>query len=279
MGSNIPCHLFHQYKNMDILAAVILAIIEGLTEFLPVSSTGHMIIASSMMGIASEDFVKLFTIAIQLGAILSVVVLYFKRFFQSVNFYLKLFVAFIPAAVFGLLLSDKIDELLESPLAVAISLLIGGIILLFVDKWFNRPTIKKEEDINYLTALKIGFFQCIAMIPGVSRSGATIVGGMSQKLSRQVAAEFSFFLAVPTMLAATGKKMYDFFKDGNTLSGEEIKLLAIGNVVAFIVALLAIKTFIGFLNKNGFKVFGWYRIIVGAVILILMAAGYQLQIV
>lgn len=264
---------------MGIFEAIILAIIEGLTEFLPVSSTGHMIIASSMMGIASEDFVKLFTIVIQLGAILSVFVLYFKRFFQSVNFYLKLFVAFIPAAVFGILLSDKIDEMLESPLAVAISLVIGGIILLFVDKWFNRPTIHKEENINYLTALKIGFFQCIAMIPGVSRSGATIVGGMSQRLSRQVAAEFSFFLAVPTMLAATGKKLYDFFKHGNTLTDEQIKLLAVGNIVAFIVALLAIKTFIGFLNKNGFKIFGWYRIVVGLAILILMGLGYQLKIV
>lgn len=264
---------------MGIFEAIILAIIEGLTEFLPVSSTGHMIIASSMMGIASEDFVKLFTIVIQLGAILSVVVLYFKRFFQSVNFYLKLFVAFIPAAIFGLLLSDTIDALLESPLAVAISLVIGGVILLFVDKWFTKPTIKKEENIDFITAFKIGLFQCIAMIPGVSRSGASIVGGMSQKLTRQVAAEFSFFLAVPTMLAATGKKLYDFFKDGNTFSSEEIQILAIGNIVAFVVALLAIKSFIGFLNRNGFKLFGWYRIIVGMAILILMALGYELKVV
>ena len=264
---------------MGIIEAIILAIIEGLTEFLPVSSTGHMILASSMMGIASEEFVKLFTIVIQLGAILSVFVLYFKRFFQSVNFYLKLIVAFIPAAVFGLLLSDKIDQLMESPLAVAISLLVGGVILLFVDKWFNRPTVHEEENIDFLTAFKIGMFQCIAMIPGVSRSGATIVGGMSQKLSRKVAAEFSFFLAVPTMLAATGKKMYDFLKVGNSFTSEEIKLLAIGNVVAFVVALLAIKTFIGFLNKNGFKIFGWYRIVVGLAILILLSIGYDLKVV
>lgn len=264
---------------MGIIEAIILAIVEGLTEFLPVSSTGHMIIASSMMGIASEEFVKLFTIVIQLGAILSVVVLYFKRFFQSVNFYLKLIVAFIPAAVFGVLLSDKIDQLMESPLAVAISLLVGGIILLFVDKWFNRPTVHEEENIDFLTAFKIGLFQCIAMIPGVSRSGATIVGGMSQKLSRKVAAEFSFFLAVPTMLAATGKKLYDFLKVGNSFTSEEIKILAIGNVVAFVVALLAIKTFIGFLNKNGFKIFGWYRIVVGLAILILLAVGYELKVV
>lgn len=264
---------------MGIIEAIILAILEGLTEFLPVSSTGHMIIASSMMGIATEDFVKLFTIVIQLGAILSVVVLYFKRFFQSVNFYLKLIVAFIPAAVFGVLLSDKIDQLLESPLAVAISLLVGGVILLFVDKWFNRPTVHEEENIDFLTAFKIGLFQCIAMIPGVSRSGATIVGGISQKLSRKVAAEFSFFLAVPTMLAATGKKLYDFLKEGNSFTSEEIKILAIGNVVAFVVALLAIKTFIGFLNKNGFKIFGWYRIVVGLAIIILLAVGYELKVV
>jgi len=264
---------------MGIIEAIILAIIEGLTEFLPVSSTGHMIIASSMMGIASEEFVKLFTIVIQLGAILSVVVLYFKRFFQSVNFYLKLIVAFIPAAVFGVLLSDKIDQLMESPLAVAISLLVGGVILLFVDKWFNRPAVHEEENIDFLTAFKIGLFQCIAMIPGVSRSGATIVGGMSQKLSRKVAAEFSFFLAVPTMLAATGKKLYDFLKEGNSFSPEQIKILAIGNVVAFVVALLAIKTFIGFLNKNGFRIFGWYRIVVGLAIIILLAVGYELKVV
>jgi undecaprenyl-diphosphatase len=264
---------------MEIIHAIILAIVEGLTEFLPVSSTGHMIIASSMMGIASEDFVKLFTIVIQLGAILSVVVLYFKRFFQSVNFYLKLFVAFIPAAVFGFLLSDKIDQLMESPLGVAISLVVGGVILLFVDNWFNRPTVHEEENIDFLTAFKIGLFQCIAMIPGVSRSGATIVGGMSQKLSRKVAAEFSFFLAVPTMLAATGKKLLDFFKDGNVLTTDQITLLAIGNVVAFVVALLAIKTFIGFLNKNGFKIFGWYRIVIGLAILILLAAGFELKVV
>ncbi|MGY0038539.1 undecaprenyl-diphosphate phosphatase [Pedobacter sp. NJ-S-72] len=170
-----------------------------------------MIIASSFMGIASDPFVKLFTIAIQLGAILSVVVLYFKRFFKTIGFYVKLLVAFIPAAIFGLLLSKKIDQMLESPMTVAISLVVGGVILLFVDKWFNKPTIHEEEEISYLTALKIGFFQCLAMIPGTSRSGASIVGGMSMKLSRKVAAEFSFFLAVPTMFAATGKKLFDFF--------------------------------------------------------------------
>jgi undecaprenyl-diphosphatase len=264
---------------MNIIHVIVLAIIEGITEFLPVSSTGHMIIASSVMGIQSDDFVKLFTVAIQLGAILSVVVLYFKRFFQTINFYYKLFVAFIPAAVFGLLFSKKIDALLESALTVGITLFIGGIILLFVDKWFNNPDVKEEKEISYLTALKIGFFQCLSMIPGTSRSAATIVGGMSQKLSRKAAAEFSFFLAVPTMFAATGKKLYDFYKEGHVFTGEEIKLLAIGNIIAFIVALLAIKTFITFLERRGFQLFGWYRILVGGVIIILYLSGHNLQVI
>jgi undecaprenyl-diphosphatase len=264
---------------MTLIQVIILAIIEGITEFLPISSTGHMIIASSVMGIQANDFVKLFTVAIQLGAILSVVVLYWKRFFQTLDFYYKLFVAFIPAAVFGLLFSKKIDELMESALTVGITLFIGGIILLFVDKWFNQPEGKEEPKITYLTALKIGLFQCLSMIPGTSRSAATIVGGMSQKLSRKAAAEFSFFLAVPTMFAATGKKLYDFVKDGHVFTGEEIKLLAIGNVVAFIVALLAIKTFITFLEKRGFQLFGWYRILVGGVIIILFLTGHNLEII
>ena len=264
---------------MNFIEAIILAVLEGLTEFLPISSTGHMIIGSSFMGMESTNFSKLFMIAIQLGAILSVVVLYFKRFFKSIDFYVKLVVAFIPAAVFGLLLGDYIDSLLENVTGVAISLLVGGIILLYVDKWFNRPSYQEEENINYLTALKIGLFQCIAMIPGVSRSGATIVGGMSQKLSRKLAAEFSFFLAVPTMFAATAKKLYDFFKDGHTITDEEVKLLVVGNMVAFIVALIAIKSFIGFLNKHGFKIFGYYRIALGIILLVLIMSGYKLEIV
>jgi undecaprenyl-diphosphatase len=264
---------------MNFIDAIILAIIEGLTEFLPVSSTGHMIIGSSLMGIAEDDFTKLFTIVIQLGAILSVVVIYFKRFFQSVNFYIKLFVAFLPAAFFGILFSDYIDDLLESPVTVAVSLVIGGVILLFVDKWFNDPIIDDEKEINLLTALKIGFFQCIAMIPGVSRSAASIVGGMSQRLSRSAAAEFSFFLAVPTMFGATAKKMLDYFKDGNSFTGEQINLLIVGNIVAFIVAFLAIKGFINYVSKRGFKIFGIYRIIIGLAILLLILAGVDLKVV
>jgi len=261
---------------MNTLQAIVLAIIEGITEFLPVSSTGHMIIASSFFGIAQDDFTKLFTIVIQLGAILSVVVLYFKRFFQTFDFYFKLLVAFIPAVVLGLLFSDKIDELLESPVTVAISLLIGGIILLKVDDWFNNS---EETEITYSKALKIGFFQCLAMVPGVSRSGASIVGGMSQKLARTSAAEFSFFLAVPTMLGATAKKCYDYYKDGFVLTDEQINLLIIGNIIAFIVALLAIKSFIDFLSKKGFKIFGYYRIAAGIILLIIHYFIHPLTII
>lgn len=265
---------------MDTLQALVLAIIEGITEFLPVSSTGHMIIASSFFGIAHDDFTKLFTIVIQLGAILSVVVLYFKRFFQTLDFYFKLLVAFVPAVVFGLLFSKKIDALLENPVTVAVSLLIGGIILLKVDDWFSHshdtePTAK----ITYAQALKIGFFQCLAMVPGVSRSGASIVGGMSQKLSRTAAAEFSFFLAVPTMLGATVKKCYDYYKEGYVLTDDQVNLLIIGNVVAFVVAMLAIKSFIGYLSKNGFKIFGYYRIIVGAALLLIHFFIHELTVI
>jgi undecaprenyl-diphosphatase len=261
---------------MTTLQAIVLAIIEGITEFLPVSSTGHMIIASSFFGIASDDFTKLFTIVIQLGAILSVVVLYFKRFFQTWDFYFKLFVAFIPAVVLGLLFSDLIDELLESPVTVAVSLLLGGLVLLKVDQWFNHS---EDTKITYLTAFKIGLYQCLAMVPGVSRSGASIVGGMSQKLTRTSAAEFSFFLAVPTMFGATAKKCYDYYKDGFVLTHDQINLLIIGNVIAFIVALLAIKSFIGFLSKKGFKVFGYYRIAAGIILLIIHFFIHPLTII
>lgn len=266
---------------MDIFQAVVLAIVEGITEYLPVSSTGHMIIASSIMGIASSGFVKMFTVAIQFGAILSVIVLYWKRFLQSLDFYYKLIVAFIPAAVLGFLFNDFIDAMLENIIVVAVSLLLGGIILLFVDNWFAKNE-QESEDINYKKALSIGFFQVLAMIPGVSRSAATIIGGLSQKLNRKNAAEFSFFLAVPTMFAATAYKMLKFYLDGGFSSPEassNITVLIIGNIVAFIVAMIAIKSFISFLTKNGFKVFGWYRIIVGLVILVLHFMGFNLQII
>lgn len=260
---------------MNYLQAIFIAIIEGLTEYLPVSSTGHMIIATSFMGIASNDFTKLFTITIQLGAILAVVVLYFKRFFQTIDFYLKLFVGVIPALVLGFLLNDFIDSLLENPIVVAVSLILGGIILLYVDDLFKN---NQQSEVSYLKAVKIGFYQCLAMIPGVSRSGASIVGGMGEGLNRTTAAEFSFFLAVPTMVAATGKKMLDYYQMGYEINQNEIQLLAIGNLVAFVVALIAIKSFIGFLNKEGFKWFGIYRIVVGIAILVIHFGVMKLTI-
>jgi len=268
---------------MNLIDSIILAIIEGITEYLPISSTGHMIIASSFMKIASEDFTKLFTIAIQLGAILAVLVLYWKRFFQNLDFYFKLIVAFIPAVIFGLILNDVIDELLESPLTVAITLVVGGIILLKVDDWFKANEVIDEQnpsvhtEINYLTALKIGFFQVLAMIPGTSRSGATIFGGLTQKLNRKTAAEFSFFLAVPTMFGATAKKGYDYYKAGLELSSSQINYLIIGNIIAFIVALIAIKSFIDYLSKRGFKVFGYYRIALGVILFIIHFFIYPLS--
>ena len=257
---------------MSFLEALILAIVEGITEFLPVSSTGHMIIASAFMGINESSFVKIFEVNIQFGAILSVVVLYWKRFFQSLDFYYKLLVAFIPAAIIGFLLGDFIDSLLENVWVVASSLLIGGVILLFVDKWFQSSN---EEKVDYKKALFIGFFQCIAMIPGVSRSAATIIGGMAQGLNRKTAAEFSFFLAVPTMFAASAYKMLKGYKEITT---DNLDILLFGNLVAFIVAMFAIKFFISFLTKYGFKVFGWYRIVLGLFLLVLLAMGYELKI-
>lgn len=257
---------------MTILEVVIIAIVEGLTEFLPVSSTGHMIITEKLMGVADNDFTKLFTVGIQLGAILAVVILYRRKFLTTTgwNFYLKLFVAVLPALVLGFIFSDKIDMLLESSLTVAITMIAGGIVLLFIDRFFNAPVIEKEEEIGFGRALVIGCWQCVAMIPGVSRSAASIIGGMQQKLTRKLAAEFSFFLAVPTMAAATGYKLLKGYK---TITSEQVKLLAIGNVVAFVVALIAIKFFIEYLQKHGFKIFGYYRVIAGIALLILVLTG------
>lgn len=262
---------------MSFFQSIVLAIIEGLTEFLPVSSTGHMIIGSSIMGIASDPFVKTYTVAIQLGAILSVVVLYWKRFWQSFNFYILLLIAFIPAAIVGLLFNDMIDSWLERVDVVGWMLILGGIVLLFIDKLFTQPPASSE--LTYLKSFRIGLFQCIALIPGVSRSAATIIGGLSQGLDKKSAAEFSFFLAVPTMLAATGYKLLNFYLSGNTFGQEEISLLVAGNLVAFIVAALAIRSFIGFLTKNGFKVFGYYRIVIGLIILILYYFGAHIDVV
>src|SRR5690606_27850126 len=240
---------------MTLFEVIVLAIIEGLTEFLPVSSTGHMIIATALMGVSPTPFVKLFTIAIQLGTILSVLVLYYRRFFRSLSFYYKLVVAAIPASIFGFFFSDAIDGLLESPMVVGITLVIGGVALLFVDKWFNKPHTDDSDEISYAQALKIGFFQCLALIPGTSRSASTIVGGMTQGLTRKAAAEFSFFLAVPMMFGATVLKLKDHFDGGHGLSNLEINQLIIGNIIGFIVAIIAIKSFIGVVCKYGFKAF------------------------
>lgn len=257
---------------MSIIEAVIIAIVEGITEFLPVSSTGHMIITQELLGMTIDDFVKAFTVNIQFGAILSVIVLYWKRFFQSLQFYYKLMVAFIPAGVIGFLAMDFIDSMLSSVLVVAVMLVLGGVVLLFVDKWFAKA---KDTDIKYMTAFKIGLFQCIAMIPGVSRSAATIIGGMAQGLDRKTAAEFSFFLAVPTMFAAAS---YKLLKNYEIITAQNIQVLVVGNIVAFIVAMIAIKTFIALLTRYGFKMFGYYRILVGLVIIGFLLAGYDLNL-
>jgi undecaprenyl-diphosphatase len=263
---------------MNIIQTIILSIIEGLTEFLPISSTGHMIIASSIMGIEKNEFVQVFEIAVQLGAILAVVVLYHKKFFDFARwqFYLKLLIAVIPALILGSLFSDKIDTLLGSPAIVGVSLLAGGIILLFVDKLFTAPIITDERGVGYRRGFIIGIWQCLAMIPGVSRSASSIIGGMSQKLDRRTAAEFSFFLAVPTMVAATGHKLLKTFKADPAILKDKhnLLMLGVGNLVAFIVALIAVKFFIGYLQKHGFKLFGWYRIAVGIAVLALVIMGH-----
>jgi undecaprenyl-diphosphatase len=263
---------------MNLIQTIILSIIEGLTEFLPVSSTGHMIIASSVMGIEKNEFVQLFEIAVQLGAILAVVVLYYKKFFdfQRKQFYIKLLIAVIPALILGSLFSDKIDLLLGSPTIVAVSILAGGIVLLFVDNWFKQPVITDEKAVGYRRGFIIGIWQCLAMVPGVSRSASSIIGGMSQKLDRRTAAEFSFFLAVPTMVAATGHKLLKTFKTNPEIlkNKHNIMVLGLGNLIAFVVALIAVKYFIEYLQKHGFKLFGWYRIVLGAGLLVLISMGY-----
>jgi len=263
---------------MNLIHAIVLAVIEGLTEFLPISSTGHMVLASTLMGIENDEFVKLYEVAIQLGAILAVVALYWRKFFNfsKWQFYLKLAIAVVPALAIGFVLHDFIDATLGNPIFIATALFLGGIVLLFVDNWFKSPKIDDETEISSNTAFKIGLFQVLAVVlPGLSRSAATIIGGMQQRLTRRAAAEFSFFLAVPTMFAATGYKLY---KGRELLSAHNIEYLLLGNLVAFVVAILAIKSFISFLTKHGFRVFGWYRIIIGVVILALYFAGVDLKL-
>ena len=283
--------------DLTILQTIVLAIVEGLTEFLPVSSTGHMIIAQNLMGIESTPFVKAFTVIIQFGAILSVVVLYYKRFFKldhtpapkgstpikqflhKWDFYWKLLVAFIPAIIIGGLGNKLVDELLGCVTIVASMLVIGGIFMLFCDRIFDKGTEKTV--MTEKRAFYIGLFQCIAMIPGVSRSMATIVGGMSQKFTRKTAAEFSFFLAVPTMFAATVLDLLKLFKSGDAgaIKSNNVLMLILGCVIAFFVALVAIKGFINFLTKYGFQAFGYYRIIVGGFILAWLLSGHTMALV
>ncbi|HNY02154.1 MAG TPA: undecaprenyl-diphosphate phosphatase [Bacteroidales bacterium] len=258
---------------MTWFQAVLIAIVEGITEFLPVSSTGHMIITQAILGVESTDFVKAFTVNIQFGAILSVIVLYWKRFFQSWNFYFRLFVACLPLAI-AYVLEKQIDAMLGSVVIVASALLLGGIVLIFVDRWFPQNR-EEEAPLTYKKSFLIGLFQIISVIPGVSRSAATIVGGMTQKLSRRSAAEFSFFLAVPTMFAASALKLTENYK---LITGDNLGLLILGNIVAFIVAMAAIKTFIAILTRYGFKWFGWYRIVVGLIILLLLFTGHSLTL-
>ena len=266
---------------MDLIKAIVIAIIEGLTEYLPISSTAHMGFAANLMGLPEDEFLKMFQVSIQFGAILSVVVAYWKKFFdfKNLQFYIKLAVAVLPALLLGYLLDDRIEAVLGNQIAISSVLVIGGVVLLFADKWFKNPVIDDEKEITMKKALTIGFWQCLAMMPGTSRSAASIIGGMTQGLSRKAAAEFSFFLAVPTMLAVTfysifvktwGKETPNPMKGYEMIlsSQEHITAFFVGNIVAFIVALIAIKSFIGLLNKYGFKPWGWYRIFVGVALLI-----------
>ena len=263
---------------MDIIQTIIIGIVEGLTEFLPISSTGHMIITEKLLGVKENDFTTLFTVAIQLGAILSVVVLYWKKFFDfsRLMFYAKLLVGVIPVLILGFLFKDRIETLMESTTTVIISMILGGVVLLFIDDYFKNPAIDTEGKITFQNALFIGLWQVISMIPGVSRSAASIIGGMQQRLTRSLAAEFSFFLAVPTMLAATGYKLLKTYKTNPQVLKDKhnLMMLGVGNLVAFIIAMLAIRFFIGYLQKHGFKVFGYYRIIVGIILLLMMISGY-----
>lgn len=266
---------------MDLIKTIIVAIIEGLTEFLPISSTAHMGFAANLMGMEETEFLKMFQVSIQFGAILAVVAAYWKKFFdfQNLKFYYKLAFAVLPALVLGYLFDDKIEAVLGNQIAISAVLVLGGIVLLFADSWFKNSTIHDEKEMSYKKAIIIGFWQCLAMMPGTSRSAASIIGGMTQGLTRKAAAEFSFFLAVPTMLAVTvysvfvktwGKTTATPLKGYEMIlsSADNITAFVVGNIIAFVVALIAIKSFIGLLNKYGFKPWGWYRIIVGIVLLI-----------
>jgi len=268
---------------MSLIQAIILAIVEGITEFLPVSSTGHMALVASFMNIEKDSFTKLFIENIQFGAIISVLLIYWRKFidFKSYRFYLKLLIAFIPSVIVGLLIKKYIDKVLGEPVFIAVVMFLGGILLIFVDQWFKGSTLEKEEQITYKKSLVIGCFQLLAIVfPGFSRSAATIIGGMQQKLTRKLAAEFSFFLAVPTLAGAFAKSLWDAHKETpELLNHHNLLLLATGNAIAFIIAIIAIKAFIAYLTKHGFRVFGYYRIIVGLAIILLLIFGKGFTII
>lgn len=251
---------------MNLIQSLILAIIEGLTEFLPVSSTGHMILASAIMKINNEEFVKTFEIAIQLGAIMAIVLMYYKRFLQGIEIYLKLAVAFLPTALIGFVAYDFIKTVLFNPLIVAASLITGGIIIIIIDKSVTQRESKTVnlENISYKNAFWIGLVQCLSMIPGVSRAAATIYGGVFNGLDKKQATEFSFLLAVPVMFAATG---YDLLKTPVEFSGFDLVLLSTGLITAFLSAWIAVKIFLKIVERYGFKYFGYYRIIIGLIFL------------
>ena len=267
---------------MTYFQAIIIAIVEGITEFLPVSSTGHMALTSAILGIEKSAFTKLFIENIQFGTIISVIILYWRKFldFKHLTFYVKLFIAFLPAAIVGILLKKHIDQVLETPLFISVVMLLGGVLLLFVDNWFNKPDITEERNISYKNSLMIGIFQLLSIVfPGFSRSAATIIGGMQQKLTRKLAAEFSFFLAVPTLAGAFAKSLWDAWKETpEILTPHNLQMLALGNLVGFLIAIVAIKAFITYLTKHGFKVFGYYRIIVGILLVLFLLTGHSLSI-
>ncbi|MDP2041905.1 MAG: undecaprenyl-diphosphate phosphatase [Algoriphagus sp.] len=254
---------------MTLFQSIIIAIVEGLTEFLPISSTGHMILVSAAMGIHEDEFVKTFEVFIQLGAILAIALMYIKRFFKSIDIYLKLFAAFLPTAIVGLLAYPYIKAYLFNPIVVSVSLILGGVVLILIDKKViaQKSDLAEVEDMSYKNAFFIGLCQCLSMVPGTSRAAATIIGGVFNGLDKKQATEFSFLLAVPTMMAAGG---YDLLKSELTFTEGQLLMLGVGFVVAFIAAWIAVKLFLKYVSNHGFTAFGWYRIALGILFLIFM---------
>jgi undecaprenyl-diphosphatase len=263
---------------MTWMQSVIIAIVEGVTEFLPISSTAHIKFTKAIMQMdPNEPFSNMFDIVIQFAAILAVIVLYFKRFvnFKDISFYIKLVIAVFPALLFGALLKKHIEHILGDIAIIAWVTLTGGVILLFVDTWFKKPVVHREEDITYQQALKVGLFQVLSILfPGLSRSASTIIGGLATRLDRKVAAEFSFFLAVPTMAAATVKELYDTYNHSREVfHSSNTNMLLVGCLISFIVSVIAVKSFITYVQRHSFRAFGVYRIIAGIAVLAMIYAG------